>query len=198
MDPTFQKAVTRLRVPGAGTEVVAPLLANLIALTRPRRVIEIGMGYTTPFLAAALADVRDQVVAERAALAAKTSRHLDQDGMLDDSWLLAEPALLTPESYVEDYRPELMAVDNLSIPESSAGLVWDVLRDLGLDRLVKVVNADLRNAVDRLPAGFRPIDLAWIDAWESLYFFDHFWELVNPDGGLMIFHYLMTYPEGRR
>jgi predicted O-methyltransferase YrrM len=195
-DPAFHAAVARLRVPGMGTEVVAPLLANLVALTRPARVLEVGMGYTTPFLAAALADTSRRVKAERAALASKTSRYLDANGELDDSWLFDEPPLLTPESFVEQYRPALVAVDNLSIEESSAGLAWDVVRELGLDRWVTVVNADLRDCVERLPEDFHPIDFAWVDAWECLYFFDHFWELINPDGGLVVMHYLMTYPEG--
>ena len=72
----------------------------------------------------------------------------------------------------------------------------DVLRETGLDEWVTIVNADLRDSIDRLPDGFHPIDLAWVDAWECLYFFDHFWELINPDGGLVVMHYLMTYPEG--
>ena len=54
----FRRAVSRLRVSVAGTEAVAPLLAALIELRRPRRVLEVGMGYTTPFLAEALAYMR--------------------------------------------------------------------------------------------------------------------------------------------
>jgi predicted O-methyltransferase YrrM len=195
-EQTFQAAVGRLRVPGMGTEVVAPLLSTLVALVRPQRVLEVGMGYTTPFLARALADVHEQVQLEAAALADKTRRHLDGDGVLDDSWLLDEPPLLAPESYVDDYRPVLVAVDNLSIAESSAPLAWEVLCELGLDPWVRVVNADLRECAGQLPADFHPIDFAWVDAWECLYFFDHFWDLINPDGGLVVMHYLMTYPEG--
>jgi hypothetical protein len=71
-----------------------------------------------------------------------------------------------------------------------------VLRDLDLADRVTVVNADLRECFDLLPADVIPIDLAWVDAWECLYFVDHFWDLMNPDGGLIIMHYLMTYPEG--
>ena len=33
-----------------GTENVAPLLRSLIRMVRPQRVLEIGAGYTTPFL----------------------------------------------------------------------------------------------------------------------------------------------------
>ena len=192
----FRIAVEKLRVPGAGTEVVAPLLSAMIQLARPRRVLEVGMGYTTPFLAAALADLEDQSRTESSALAGKTRPYLADGTDLDEGWLYAEPALLTPTFYLEPYRTQFVAVDNLSIADSSAGQVQDVLRELDLAEKVIVVNADLRDCMDLLPADFSPIDLAWVDAWECLYFFDYFWDLINPDGGLVIMHYLMTYPEG--
>ncbi|MEQ4304227.1 hypothetical protein ABNF97_23070 [Plantactinospora sp. B6F1] len=195
-DERFRAAVAELHVPVMGTETVAPLLATLVKLVRPRRVLEVGMGYTTPFLAAALAEVAEEVRVESPALAAKTRPYLQADAPLTEEWLNTAPALLAPEFYHAPYAPRLVAVDDLSIPESSSGRVLEVLRDLGLDHLVTVVNANLRDCADRFPAGFEPIDLAWVDAWECLYFFDNFFELINPDGGLMVMHYLMTYPEG--
>lgn len=59
-----------------------------------------------------------------------------------------------------------------------------------------VLNSHLHECIGLFPPEFAPIDLAWIDAWECLYFFEHFWELINPDGGLVVMHYLATYPEG--
>ena len=35
---------------GMGTEHMAPLLYSLIRFVRPQRILEIGLGYTTPFL----------------------------------------------------------------------------------------------------------------------------------------------------
>jgi len=195
-DAAFEAAVKRLLVPAAGTEVVAPLLSSLVQLHRPRRVLEVGMGYTTPYLAAALAHVADQVRTESAALAAKTTRHLESGRLLDTDWVYAEPALRAPGFYLEPYEPQFVAVDDLSIPDSSAGQVLEVLQTLGLDDRVQVINANVRECRDLLPEDFAPIDLAWVDAWECLYFFDHFWDLINPDGGLLVMHYLMTYPEG--
>ncbi|AUI61643.1 class I SAM-dependent methyltransferase [Amycolatopsis sp. BJA-103] len=192
----FRAAVERLRVPGMGTESVGPLLKSLVHLVRPRRVLEVGMGYTTPFLAGALAEVEELVRAESEALAAKSRPYLDREGELDETWLNEEPPLARPDYYLEPYRPTLVAVDDLSIEESSAGRVRTVLRELDLEDRVTVVNADLRECADLLPAELTPIDLAWVDAWECLYFVDNFWELINPDGGLVILHYLMTYPEG--
>jgi predicted O-methyltransferase YrrM len=196
MSARFHRAVERLRVPEMGTEVVAPLLAQLIAFLRPQRVLEIGMGYTTPFLADALATVRRQVRQESHDLAKKSRPYLDGGAELDEAWLHAEPPLLHPSFYLEPYEPRLVALDNLSIAGSSASQVMDVLGELGLADLVTVLNAELHDGVEVLPDGFTPIDLAWVDAWECLYFFDHFWDLIDPDGGVVLMHYLMTYPEG--
>lgn len=192
----FRAATAKLRVPGMGTERVAPILAMLIQFARPRRVLEVGMGYTTPFLAAALVDVEQQVRAETEALVGKTKAYLDTGIALDEQWMNAEPALLAPGFYRDQYRATLVAVDNLSIEDSSAPAVQGVLDELGLLDRVSIVNADLHECRELLPEDFAPIDLAWVDAWECLYFFDHFWDLINPDGGLVVMHYLMTYPEG--
>ena len=40
--------------PGMGTENVAPFLRSLAELVRPKRILEVGAGYTTPFLLEAL------------------------------------------------------------------------------------------------------------------------------------------------
>ena len=36
--------------PGLGTESVAPFLRSFIQMVRPQRILEVGAGYTTPFL----------------------------------------------------------------------------------------------------------------------------------------------------
>lgn len=195
-EQAFRAAVRRLWVPAMGTDVVAPLLGQLIHLARPQRVLEIGMGYTTPFLARALAEVETAVQDEAAALAGKTERYLREGRELDEDWIDAEPALLVPGFYRTGYRPELVAVDDLSDPHSSAARVQEVLGELGLADRVTLINAKLRECAELLPADFVPIDFAWVDAWDCLYFFERFLDLINPDGGLVAFHYLMTYPEG--
>jgi predicted O-methyltransferase YrrM len=195
-DERFRAAVETLRVPAMGTDAAAPLLHALLKLVRPERVLEVGMGYTTPFLASALSEIAEEAQVEAQALAAKTRPYLEGGTPLDDDWMHGAPALLAPEFYDSTYRPRLVAVDDWSIPESSSPRVLDVLRKLGLADLVTVVNADLRECDRHFPADFTPIDFAWVDAWECLYFFDHFWDLINPDSGLVAMHYLMTSPEG--
>jgi hypothetical protein len=158
--------------------------------------MEVGTGYTTPFLARALAEIEEMVPGEAAALATKCEPYLREGREFDDAWLRDDPALLTPSYYQKPYRPHLVAVDDLSMPDSSAGRVQAVLAELGLDDRVTLVNAQLRDCADQLPEGFTPIDFTWIDTWDCLYFFENMWHLVNPDGGLVLMHYLMTYPEG--
>lgn len=192
----FARAVQPLLVPGMGTERVAPLLYHLLHLVRPRHVLEIGMGYTTPHIALALQELRDRSRAEAAALAAKTEPYLDAGRPLDAEWLDAAPALAAPGWYREPYEPVFVAIDDLRSPTSSAARVRDALRETGLEDLVTVIDSPLREARARLPEGFAPIDLAWVDAWQGTYFFDHLWELIDPAGGLMLVHYLLTYAEG--
>jgi predicted O-methyltransferase YrrM len=195
-DPDFLAAVERLRVPGMGTEVVAPLLSHLVHMTRPSRVLEVGMGYTTPFLAKALAEVDELVAREASALVGKTDAYLREGRELDEDWITAEPALLVPGYYQRPRDSRFIAIDDLSDEDSSAGRAQQVLTELGLADRVSVVNARLRQCGEALPADFVPIDFVWVDAWDCLYFFEHFLDLVNPDGGIVAMHYLMTYPEG--
>lgn len=48
--------------PGMGTELVAPFLYSLVRMVRPERVLEIGAGYTTVWLASALEDNADVLI----------------------------------------------------------------------------------------------------------------------------------------
>ncbi|MFJ9785597.1 hypothetical protein ACIRSS_38905 [Amycolatopsis sp. NPDC101161] len=194
--PDFRAAAERLRVPGMGTEVIAPLLSHLVHLVRPERVLEVGMGYTTPFIAKALAEVDELVEAEAKALVGKNAPYLDSGREFDEDWITTEPALLVPGYYREPRKSRFIAVDDLSDEYSSAAKCQDLLTELGLGGSVTVVNAKMRQCRDALPADFLPIDFAWVDAWDCLYFFENCLDLINPDGGILAMHYLRTYPEG--
>jgi predicted O-methyltransferase YrrM len=193
----FLRSVAPLSVPSSGTDRVAPMLYHLVQFARPARVLEIGMGYTTPFLAQALRDLDDTVESESEALAAKSAQYEQDERALDEAWLEQPPALASPEFYLAPYEPELVAVDDLSSGKSSARHVGSILEDLGLADLVTTVDsklADLPESTD--PAFVTPFDLVWLDAWDCLTFFEECWHLVSPGGGLLVMHYLLTYPEG--
>lgn len=195
-DPEFRAAVARLRIPGMGTEAVGPYLASLVHLLRPRRVLEVGRGYTTPFIASALLEVQELSDLELRGLVDKTGPYLDDQRELDQDWLYAEPSLALPSYYHHPYRPQFVTVDDLSIGDSSADQVSEVLTELGLAEAVVVVDAALNECEPLLPTAYESIDFAWVDAWECLYFIDHFWNRIDPDGGMILMHYLMSYPEG--
>ncbi len=56
IDKRFLDQVSSLFNPVMGTELISHLLYSLIRSVKPRRVIEVGLGYTTPFMLQALAD----------------------------------------------------------------------------------------------------------------------------------------------
>jgi predicted O-methyltransferase YrrM len=179
----FQAKVGPLFMPEMGTESTAPLLYWLVRFLRPSRVLEVGMGYTTPFLAQALRDNQTAVTAERVLLGEAASDR-------------PQP-LARPDYYERPYRPALICIDRMTDADSSAPRAFGVLSELGLADLVTVVEDDLRGASTTVRERFGLLDLAWIDTWDTLAFLREYWQLVDPAGGVLAVHYLMTYPEGR-
>ena len=57
--------------PGMGTEVAAPFLRSMVQMLRPNRILEIGAGYTTPFLLEGLVN----------------NEHVFDDGNLEQEYL---------------------------------------------------------------------------------------------------------------
>lgn len=170
-------------VPEMGTDSTAPLLYWLIRTTRPRTVLEVGMGYTTPFLAKALQDNVEAVEAERSLLG-------------DPSASEVQP-LAYGGYYDEPYEPRLVCIDRMTDPTSSAPRVLDVLDELGLAEVCGVIEGDMQDCGAQVREQLGLIDFAWIDTWDTLAFLREYWQMVNPAGGVLAVHYLMTYPQGR-
>jgi predicted O-methyltransferase YrrM len=183
IDDAFFATARPLCVPEMGTDATAPLLYWLLRTVRPRRVLEVGMGYTTPFLAQALRDNRDAEGAERALLGTAEGER--------------RQPLAHPPYYAEPYQPQLLCIDRMTDKTSSAPRAQQVLRALGTDGMCQVIEADLRTAADQVRERFGMIDFAWIDTWDTLAFIREYWDLINPAGGILAVHYLMTYPQGR-
>jgi len=179
-----------------GTEEVAPLLYHLVRFCRPRRLLEVGMGYTTPFIARALQDNRRAAEMEARGLAAKTQGYLATGAQLDEEWLRADPVLAAPAFHLSGYRPSFLAIDNLQSPISTAGQVGEVLDGLGLADVVTVLRSPLEEALLRLPQGFLPFDFVWLDLNDKTAFFERWWNLVDPAGGIVLVHFLLTHASG--
>lgn len=232
-DHTFMDAVQELAVPIMGTDAMAPWLYSTLRFMRARSVLEVGMGYTTPFIARALRDNADAFRAEREAVRAKARPYLAELDALDPAasvatapegrglaaiygakaselaerrtrWMFADPAaLLDPGYYLEEPTPCLTCVDNLGTTSSSASRVLKVLESMGLRDQVHKHRVDFW-ALD--PASFDPsvlpFDLMWLDLPVSArqvmsLLRGRHWELLNPDGGLLIIHDMLTHEGGQ-
>ena len=233
LDPSFLEAVKSLLNPWTGTELMAPLLYTLARFTRARTVLEAGSGYTTPFLAKALADNAYAVEAERRAMLEKTASYVaDLDAMHATpasvepgpkvapglvalfsptspvakrrlEWLGQAPGFARPAGLARRYIPRLISVDNLSSTRSSAPKAQSVIESLGLTDFVTFQHKDFWSYdLDDIPAEHLPIDLMWIDIHTrvmdaiSLVEGSH-WNRLNPDGGLLVIHDLLTTRGGQ-
>ena len=155
-------------VPGYGTEKVAPFLRSLTELTRPQRVLEIGMGYTTPFLLEAIEN--------------------NTEGLLWDSNCDKE-YLDTP------YDPKFVVVDDQSL-EEDAERAENRRSRLKANSLVHFIEGDMMDSsvVDRVREN-GPYDLVWFDCGgpvEYQYFVDYYWNMVKE---YALFHF--TYFRGK-
>lgn len=191
-DSQFLNTVEELRVPVAGTELMAPLLYSLIRSTRPQSVLEIGMGYTTPFILRALEDNLAAWERDSARLREKTRALLAAGGgkEAEERWMETEPAGADPGYYLTPYEPHLYAFDDLSegLASSSAQKVMGVIERLGLGKRLTFINGDPCGASERIAGHHLPIDLIWNDAARYEEFLVEYWDLLNPAGGLLLFH----------
>ncbi len=178
----------RLFEPGMGTESAAFLLYGLVRMARPRNVLEVGLGYTTPFLACALADAREEFEADRRLLAGA-----DQDN--------PRLEVLIPPYYRRDYRPRLLAIDDFSLEGSSAPHVVEALQTLGLDRVVEVREGNFRGYSTHLSPSDLPLDFVWFDCGgprDYADFIEEYWPLINADHGMLVLHFTYWTVEMRR
>lgn len=173
-DKEFLKKVEPLYSAQMGTENMAPLLHSLISFSRPRHLLEVGAGYTTPFMAQALRDVMQSWQQEKQAL--------------------GDPKLVE-EYYAEGYSPKILCIDNHTLAGSTSAKVVSLMSELGLDDLVDFVDADFTTYSDQIDNSFLPLDFVWFDCGalkEYFMFFHHYWKFVNPKGGLLLMHSTLT------
>lgn len=183
LDDAFVARAQELYVPEMGTESIAPMLYWLVRTLRPRRALEVGMGFSTAYLAQALAD---NVAADAS----------ERERLNDSEFAETNPMSHRPY-YDESYHPHLLCIDRMADTASSAPRAYRVLQDLGLDRYTSVIEGDLRGSSPAVAERFGTVDFAWIDTWDTLVFVREYWPIIDAAGGVLAVHYLMTYPEGR-
>lgn len=192
----------------SGTALAAPLLYSLVRSLRPRTVVEYGSGYSTPFLAEALRENREGVEREAALLREKSFDllsgigALDLQGALEDlppeaqakvnAWLDSrdESMGLDPRFYLQPYRPRLRCFERLPAGHEYCAKLRGLLDELTLADLVDIeYDADTATIAKGIPQDLLPVDLAWNDYADYRTFFEGIWPVLNPLGGVMVFHY---------
>lgn len=185
LNKTLFDAAETLYTPGLGTEHVAPLLYSLMRMMRPKRVLEVGLGYTSPFLAQALLDNLEEIKRDKLLLSDQNSSSERKDVLVSDY-------------YENDYTPSLIAIDDMSLEGSTAPKVQSILKQLGLDILVDVHNGDFRGYSEKFELDQLPLDFVWFDcggAEEYIQFLEEYWPLINCEHGILILHSTYWYAD---
>jgi predicted O-methyltransferase YrrM len=181
-----------------GVELASPLIYSLIRFVRPRSLLEIGAGYSSAFILQAIADNVSDVARESEIM--KTQARGDQQDRVQ--WLKNKIVhgrhplpLAVPEYYQVPHEPTLTIIDNMSHSSGTAGQVQKIADRLGLNHLLHFQKGDFRGMSKSLPERILPLDFVWFDcgAYEQYRaFLCEYWDLINPNGGLLILHSTLT------
>ena len=188
LDKAFYDQVEPLLVHGMGTEQVGPWLYHFIRMTRPRNVMEIGLGYTTPFILKALADNEAAFAQEREWVQSKYGN--------DD-----RRSVLLPAYFNNIYRGRLVAIDDYSQADTSAPRVLEAAEQLGIESHLHLIRADFRGASTQIPTDLLPFDFIWFDcggAENTSAFFNEYWRYIEPEGGYLAMHYTYRWQIAER
>lgn len=213
LDADFYKRIMEVYnpfTPLSGTENLAPALYWLIRMRQCQTVTEFGTGYTTPFLAKALADNYKETLKNKEILKEKSSNNrrsleralayteLSSDSasvneaiMKELSWLISgtPPIAPNPFFYQQDYKPQLFVWEELPETHEYVKKLHLLMDDLELSELITITSgASIENHISTLPKDRRFIDFAWNDCGSKVKFFEETYQHVNPEGGLFAFH----------
>ena len=144
---------------GMGTENVGGFLRAMALMLRPSRILEIGAGYTTPFLLEALVN----------------SERVYDDGNLQESYF---------ENYT--YDPKLVVIDDMSLGElfQKPGM-----KDIISSKYVEFIQGKFEEKADMLFKKYGNFDFVWFDcggAPEYETFIRKYWDICS---GYIFFHY---------
>jgi len=144
---------------GMGTENVAPFLRSMVQLTRPNRILEIGAGYTTPFLLEGLVN----------------NERLFDDGNLD-------------RNYLKDYKysPKLVVIDDMSQGELAKKPGMNHIINSEYTHFIEGL---FQGKSKEIYDNYGDFDFVWFDCGyiaEYQAFFDEYWSMCSK---YIFFHY---------
>ena len=143
---------------GMGTENVGSFLRALVQMVRPNKILEIGAGYTTPFLLEAIIN----------------NERIFNDGNLKESYF---------KDYV--YSPKLVLIDDMSLGELNKMRGMTKLTE---SKYVDFIEGKFQDKVDLLSKEYGNFDFVWFDCGGPLeyeIFIEKYWDLCS---GYILFH----------
>ena len=144
---------------GMGTENIGGFLRAMALMLRPARILEVGAGYTTPFLLEALVN----------------GERVFDDGNLQSSYF---------ENY--HYDPKLVVIDDMSLGEL---LQKPGMRDIISSKYVEFIHGKFEDKADILFKKYGKFDFVWFDCGgvqEYQTFMQKYWDICS---GYIFFHF---------
>jgi hypothetical protein len=145
--------------PGMGTENVGPLLRALVQMLRPNRVLEVGAGYTTPFLLEGLVN----------------NKRIFHDNNLDLEYIAGHK-----------YEPKLVVIDDMSLGELA---IKPGMKDIIDSEYVDFVEGKFQGKADQLYNQYGNFDFVWYDCGDTddyKVFINEYWKICS---NYVLFHY---------
>jgi len=145
--------------PGMGTENVGAFLRSMIMMLRPNRILEIGAGYTTPFLVEGLIN----------------NERVFDDGNLSESYF---------QNYI--YDPKLIIIDNQSLGELST---VEGMEEIINSEYTDFIEGNFEEKGKELFKKYGHFDFVWFDCGgqrEYISFIKEYWDYCS---NYVFFHF---------
>lgn len=208
----FQETVRKYLRPDSlhsGTGDLSLWLYSLLRCVRPRTVVEMGSGFSTPFLAQGLYENAESFLRTKRELEVKSAgvRLPGGSGRLQDltendlsvlfNWLGQGGAacMADPGFYLSDPGPYFHSFEAHEADHPYAQNLVKMLAELELENTVHLHFGDefsgpefMQRALEKIPAEQFPIDLAWNDYHFYREFFEAVWPRLNENGGMLLLH----------
>jgi len=189
-DPRFLSQANLLYNPCMGVENLGPFLYSFLRMTKKKRVVEIGAGYTTLWILQALKD-ND--------LEMQSIRSIQRTGeckLLNIDWTIHPIVEEHADSSTDRGSSRLLCVDNCEHQRETASGAGSVAASLGLDPYLEFRKADAFDM--KLPNA--SVDVLWCDfgvGSRMREFISSAWDCVRP-GGFLLCHSTLTNENTRR
>ena len=179
MDKSFLSHLSSLYEPHMGVEHLGPFLYSFIRFTKKSHVVEIGAGYTSPWILQALKENDEEL--DRI----KLLQQSNQCRLLDIQWTIPD--------VVDEYGQmpsSLLCIDNCAHQKETATGATAVAKALGLDKYMKFHKGD----AFELDLEENSADILWCDfgvGSRMKEFISSAWKCLRP-GGFLLCHSTLT------